>query len=166
MIRLATHYDIDTILSIMDSATRHLHSSGIQQWAVGIYPVRAHILFDITNCNGFVCQENGRIIGYCAVVCGEEPSYLRIYDGQWLTNRSYLTIHRVAVDIGCIRMGVAQQFMEFAKIMAKCNGCNIRIDTHVDNKPMLKLIDENAFTYCGLIHVTDETERLAFELQI
>lgn len=40
---------------------------------------------------------------------------------------------------------------------------NIRIDTHWDNKPMQGALAKAGFHYCGIIHLLDGDERLAYQ---
>ena len=43
----------------------------------------------------------------------------------------------------------------------KCG--NLRIDTHQDNLPMRRCLERNGFSYCGIIHIADGSERIAFQ---
>jgi len=43
------------------------------------------------------------------------------------------------------------------------NVFSIRVDTHRDNKSMLKMLSNNGYTYCGIIYLETGSERLAFE---
>ncbi len=164
MIRLATRRDISVIMDIIASATEQMEQSGTQQWVAGVYPTAIHITRDIDNEYGYVCEINGHILGYSAIIEGIEPTYLEICGGHWLTDKPYYTIHRVAVHATATRHGVAQRIFDYAKKLAHKHSCSIRIDTHRENKPMRGLLTKNNFVYCGVIHVTDGTERVAYEL--
>ena len=39
---------------------------------------------------------------------------------------------------------------------------NLRIDTHVDNAPMRRALEKYGFSYCGVIHIFNGDERIAF----
>ena len=41
----------------------------------------------------------------------------------------------------------------------------LRIDTHADNRPMLRAITRYGFRPCGIIYVRDGSPRLAFDLE-
>ena len=43
---------------------------------------------------------------------------------------------------------------------------HLRIDTHNDNKIMQHVIEKNGFKRCGIIHVNDGSERIAYEKQV
>ena len=54
--------------------------------------------------------------------------------------------------------------IEAAELLCKIRGIdNIRVDTHRDNAPMRRVIEENRFTCCGIIYLADGSPRLAFE---
>ena len=59
---------------------------------------------------------------------GIDETYNKIYDGQWLNNKPYGYIHRIAGD-GKTK-GVGSFCINWA--FEKCG--NIKIDTHADNK--------------------------------
>lgn len=40
---------------------------------------------------------------------------------------------------------------------------HLRIDTHADNHIMQHLILKNGFEQCGIIHIADGSERIAYE---
>lgn len=57
------------------------------------------ILREITNGTNYVCEnENGEIIGTFCFIPGEDPTYARIDDGNWLNNEPYYVIHRMATN--------------------------------------------------------------------
>ena len=45
----------------------------------------------------------------------------------------------------------------------KESGGDLRIDTHRDNIPMQKLLEKNGFVQCGIIHLSNGDERIAYE---
>jgi len=40
---------------------------------------------------------------------------------------------------------------------------SIKVDTHKDSLSMQKALKKNGFQYCGMIYLTDGSERIAFE---
>ena len=46
----------------------------------------------------FVLEENGTLHGAFCLHHGEDPTYLQIDDGSWLSDAPYGTIHQVASD--------------------------------------------------------------------
>ena len=85
-----------------------------------------------------------------------EPAYDTI-DGQWLNHEPYAVIHRCATLHN--QKGIGQFFMDWC--FEKCS--NIRVDTHKDNLPMIKFLEKNNFTHCGIVHYEGVGERLAYQ---
>ena len=97
---------------------------------------------------GFVVEDGGRVVGYFAFLPSPEPTYAKIYDGEWLDDtRPYHVVHRIA--------SYPDVHGNFSSIMDFCfsHGPNIRIDTHRDNKIMQHNISKHGFTYCGIIYL-------------
>lgn len=67
---------------------------------------------------------------------GIDPTYNIIYEGKWLNDKPYATIHRIA-STGEIK-GIMHIAMQFALQQYD----NIRIDTHHDNMVMQHLIEK------------------------
>ena len=95
-------------------------------------------------------------VAYFALLPSPEPTYSYI-DGAWLTDEPYGVIHRMASypDVH----GIFAAIIDFAA----ARHAHLRIDTHRDNRIMRHLIEKHGFTYCGIIWLTDGTERLAYE---
>ena len=96
------------------------------------------------------------VAGYFALLPSPEPTYDFI-EGAWLSDEPYGVIHRIASypDVH----GVFAAIIDFAAARFP----RLRIDTHRDNRIMQHLIEKHGFTYCGIIWLTDGTERLAYE---
>ena len=90
IIREAKPTDITDIMQVMEAAKKIMRQSGnLHQWADG-YPSEAVIISDTEKHGGFVLEEGdgedqsiGRIVGYFAFLPSPEPTYSKIYDGQW-----------------------------------------------------------------------------------
>ncbi|MFA6871839.1 MAG: GNAT family N-acetyltransferase [Bacteroidaceae bacterium] len=157
---------IPAILRIVSEAQQQLRELGANQWQNG-YPNRATILEDISRGYSFVYTCNEEVIATLAFCTDREPTYDAI-KGEWLsTSSSYGTIHRMCVDNRYKGQHIAGQL--FALVEQQCQTQKLqflRVDTHKSNRPMLKVIERQGFTYCGIIHVTDGSERLAFEKKV
>lgn len=155
--------DIDQILLIIDEAKEALKSMGIDQWQNG-YPNREIIENDIDSSEAYVLEEEGQIKAYGILTFDGEDSYNNIYDGEWLSQEIYGTIHRIAVKSSEKGRGISHKFLE--SMEKKCiekEIKSIKIDTHRDNKIMQNMLAKNNYTYCGIIYLEDGSERLAFE---
>lgn len=160
-IRKTTTKDIKNIIRIFDSARNYMRlNNNFTQWADN-YPGERDIVNDILNGNSYVgCNKDGKIVMTFAFIKGEDPTYKNIYDGNWLNDNPYGTIHRIASNgniPGILRMACDFCFKEVE---------NIRIDTHEDNFPMLRALDNLGFIRCGTIICRDGSPRIAFQKSV
>ena len=91
------------------------------------------------------------------MIIGDDPTYALLEDGQWLNDRPYGTIHRIASDGSC--KGIFDAALEFSKGMIN----NIRIDTHEANSIMLTLMESRGLKRCGIIYKEDGTKRIVYQ---
>ncbi len=161
-VRRAISADMPQIRRIYDSAKAYMNESGNpNQWPIG-YPYDDILAEDIAAGNLFViCDDGGALHGVFAMISGIDPTYLKIYGGAWLNERSYVTLHRVASD-GAIG-GIMKITVDFAK--AAHPDCDIRIDTHKDNLPMQAALKRLGFKKCGIIYIDTGAERTAYQLK-
>lgn len=156
LVRRAAYDDLDRMKELFECARKYMKEHGNPTQWKNDRPSTSLVLNDIAKSNSYVIEDDNVIVGTFACIKGIEPTYLQI-DGQWLNDDEYVTIHRVASDGS--RRGI---FNEIIKYCGKF-GCDIRIDTHRDNKTMIHLIEKNGFTYCGIIIVDDGTQRMAYQ---
>ena len=158
VVRKANFEDINDIISVINAAKEIMrHSGNLHQWDNG-YPSEAVIESDIQKNGGFVVENDDKIVGYFAFLPSPDPTYAKIYEGEWLDDKQpYHIIHRIASypDVHGI----------FNSIMDYCfsHDANIRIDTHRDNKIMQHNLQKHGFTYCGIIYLASGDERLAYQ---
>lgn len=158
----ARHDQIPEILTVISQARSIMRETGnATQWANG-YPSTQNIADDIASGNGYVCVVKNEILGYFFFACGVavEPSYGTIEGGNWLNRKPYGVIHRLASARKA--NGIAKAAFDYA--FSKID--NIRVDTHRDNVPMQNYLKKNGFTYCGVIYVSDQTPRDAFQKEV
>lgn len=155
-IRHAKPQDLGDILKIYASARKFMADNGNPtQWG-GTFPPRELVEEDIRSRRNFVCLSEGRLCGVFALIPGEDPTYIRI-DGQWINDAPYCALHRLAGD--GVHHGIGAAAIRFS--MAVCN--NLRIDTHEQNLPMQRLLEQQGFIRCGWITVADGTPRIAYQ---
>ena len=159
IIRPATVADIDRIMTILSEAADFMHSNGNPtQWANG-YPGRDRVEDDIRSGWSYVAENRkGVIVATFALIPSPEPTYLHIFNGQWLSDTSYHVIHRMACTER--RTGMATACL----LWCMTQDTHLRADTHRDNIPMRSLLVRNGFTECGTIYQDDGSERIAFEI--
>lgn len=156
-IRKSTVEDIPRLLEIFDIARKFMAGTGNpNQWAEN-YPGEALLRNDIERGDSYSIVSEGRIVATFVLRDGNDPTYDIIYNGAWLNDSPYATIHRIASS-GEIR-GTMHHAMQFALRHYQ----NIRIDTHRDNTVMQKAINKEGFEYCGVIHCWNGSERLAYQ---
>ena len=157
-IRPARPEDMEDMLAIIESARNYMRATGnLSQWS-DKYPGIEDIKRDIERNNCYVgVDDQGEIFMTFAFIPGEDPTYKIIKDGNWLNDKPYGTIHRIASN------GKISRVLEKA-----CDYCfkktdNIRIDTHADNRPMLLALNRLGFKRCGIINCRDGSPRIAFQ---
>ena len=163
---LADTSHLEQLCVITEQAQRQLKNMGVDQWQKG-YPNREVWQQDIEDRVSFVAVEGDTVMGAFMLLTSDEPSYAEI-DGSWLTETPYASLHRVCVSDHCKGSGVAGKMFEFACRKAKELGfASMRIDTHPQNKSMLRAIAKAGFTRCGDIRIVGGSEngdlRVAFE---
>lgn len=156
-IRNATPTDLPQIMDIYTEARAFMRQNGNpHQWS-DQYPPEPLLLQNITEGNLYVCTEGDLIAGVFYYREGTDPTYLEIFHGQWLDDGPYGVIHRIAV--AAHRRGVASFCFRYA--LSRCP--SLRIDTHRDNLPMQRSLEKNGFTRCGIIHLENGDERIAYQ---
>ncbi|MBO4827539.1 MAG: N-acetyltransferase [Prevotella sp.] len=157
-IREARLSDMAAIMQVMAAARAIMRQSGnMNQWGAG-YPSEDVICADMEKNGAFVVEDDEKVVGYFAFLPSPEPTYAKIYDGEWMDDSlPYHVVHRIA--------SYSDAHGIFSSIMDFCfaHESNIRIDTHKDNRIMQHNILKHGFTYCGIIFLASGDERLAYQ---
>ena len=84
-------------MTVLEAAKGIMRADGnMHQWADG-YPSTQVIQDDIDKQQGYVLEEDSRVVGYFTFMPSPEPTYSTIYGGAWLDDeRPYHVIHRIA----------------------------------------------------------------------
>ncbi len=157
-IRRSCASDIDRIMKVYESAKTFMRSYGnLNQWS-GLYPDKETILKDIAHSNHYLAEdEEGELLMVFSFIIGDDPTYKVIERGEWLNNRPYGTIHRIASS------GIQGDMLKTCVRYCASMIDNIRIDTHADNGPMLNALHRLNFQLCGVIYTAEGSPRLAFQ---
>lgn len=156
-VRLAVRNDIPLLQEIYSYARSFMKENGNpNQWAEN-YPSTELITNDIDKKDCYVCLYGNEIVGTFVLHFGIDETYNYIYDGEWLNDLPYATIHRIASN------GKAKGIFHHAIGFAKQKCLQIRIDTHRDNIVMQNAILKEGFKYCGVIRCWNGSERLAYQ---
>ena len=105
----------------------------------------------------YVCEEQETLAGVFMFCTEPDATYQKIYEGKWIQEGAYGTMHRMASS-GQIK-GVASFCLDWC--FKQCG--NVRGDTHEDNYVMQRVFEKNGFQRCGIIHVEDGTPRIAYQ---
>lgn len=160
-IRKATYDDLPSLMVLFGKAREIMRASGnMNQWNDS-YPSEDIVRKDISDgaCQ-VLCDDNEKIIATMAFIQGPDPTYAKIYDGEWIDNSPYFAIHRIAVcEPG---HNAAKSLFEWAFQHTS----SIRIDTHKDNVIMHHVLNKQGFTHCGRILLANGVPREAFQKNI
>ena len=151
--------DLPRLMEIYRQGREIMISCGdVNQWGPG-FPPESLIATDIQNGSNYsVLDDTGSIIGAFTLIFGSDPTYQKIYDGEWLDDvNPYATIHRLASTKDS--KGVAEACFKWCDSMYG----NLRVDTHEDNVIMRHCIEKAGFTYCGIIHLLNGDPRMAYQ---
>ncbi len=149
--------ELDQVMAIYAHARQFMADHGNpSQWG-SVKPAREQIAADIEHGNSYVCVENGEIAAVFFYSEGIDPTYVKIYEGQWLNDKPYGVVHRIA-SAGTVK-GAGSFCLNWA--FSQCG--NLKIDTHRDNIVMQNTLKKNGFVYCGIIYLEDGDERLAYQ---
>lgn len=165
--RRAEKQDFDAINNLLGDARVRMAALGIDQWQDG-YPEPELIAADIESGIGIVAESEGALAGYMVLLSEVEPIYEHI-DGAWINNGGYATVHRMAVDGSFCGSGLSSAMLAYAGDFARENGLqSVRADTHRGNVRMRRLLEKNAYLYCGevLYDVPGDPVRVAYEKEV
>lgn len=156
-IRKSEKKDLEIILSLYEAARKFMKENGNpEQWG-DTYPEEELIIQDIEERNSYVCTEEGKIIGTFYFKEGEDKTYKKIVNGDWMNDEVYGVVHRITAMEN--KKGVASYCLKWC--FGQCG--NIRIDTYKDNIPMQKMLKKNGFKKCGIIYLENGAERIAYQ---
>ena len=160
--RIANENDIAQIMEIVENAKSYMKENKINQWSEN-YPNEDVFLTDLKENRLYVADIDGKVVGMAVLVFDGDEDYKNI-DGKWLVNGKYGVIHRIAVNPDYKSQNVAKNLLDFFENKLKeLNYDSIRVDTHKDNKSMLRFIEKNGFQKCGIVYIRKTDERIAFE---
>ena len=157
LIRKTVEADLEQIGKIYENAKRFMRQTGnLEQWN-SPKPNADTAREDMQKGIGYVLEDNGEILAVFMFSTKPDPTYDIVYGGAWLDDGPYGVIHRIAVKTqGLGLFGVCIDYC-----LKHCK--SLRIDTHKDNAPMQRALLKRGFKYCGIIHLLNGDERLAYQ---
>ena len=153
--------DFNQTMQLINETKAYFKSVNSVQWQ-GEYPCLATIQKDFELNQGYVLVHNNEVIGYGAIILGHDPNYDFIV-GSWLQNGPYAVLHRLCIKSDYKGKNLAHYFFEELEKQAKQTNSSLRVDTYHENHSMLRLIEKEGFTYCGVVYMEDHSPRNAYE---
>lgn len=161
--RKADFNDVSQIMDIIKQAQEFFKNSKIDQWQNN-YPNIETINNDILNGYSYLLEVNNQIVATLAIIFDREKTYDKIYFGKWMSDKDYVTIHRIAIANEFKGLNIGEMMIDKTVQLAQKNLVDsIKVDTHKDNIVMQKFLLKNKFEYCGIIYLEDGNERLAYQ---
>ena len=154
-IRLASTNDLEFTEEAYEHARAFMQANGnATQWP-DAYPGRIDAEEDIVRGHCFLVTDEAGPLAVFSFAPGPDETYAKIV-GTWHSDADYYVIHRVASVRG---NGVARAIFKFAAQHADY----LRCDTHEDNAPMRRALKSFGFRECGVITVSNGTQRIAYD---
>ena len=158
-IEKAVREDLCNIADVYRAAREFMRMTGnLTQWKDG-YPSESVILSDIENGQLFKMTDGRTLLGVFCFFIGSEPTYEKIYNGEWQGADPCGVIHRVAVSDAARGKGVSGKIFDYCASVTPY----LRIDTHRDNAPMRRALLRFGFVERGIIYLASGDERIAFD---
>ena len=155
-IRLTKPEELDQVMGVYAYARKFMaEHDNPTQWGNN-KPSREQIERDIKAGKHYVYVVDGQIACVFYFAHEMDPTYVKIYDGNWQNEENYAVVHRIASS-GTVK-GAGSFCMQWAATQAD----NVRIDTHENNYVMQNMLKKNGFVHCGTIFLEDGEPRLAF----
>lgn len=158
IVRRAELSDLPRLEEIYAGARKFMAENGNPtQWG-STNPPKDQLVKDIQCGDLYAVCDHEQIHGVFFFGLGEDPTYQRIFDGNWSWDEPYGTIHRIAGDGSG---GVLRTAVEFAKSRIPY----VRIDTHENNSVMHSALKKLGFRRCGTILLENGDPRIAYDYQ-
>ncbi len=149
--------ELDKVMEIYAYARQFMAEHGNPNQWKKTNPPRERVEQDICEGKSYVCVEEDSILGVFYFSVEEDPTYQKIYQGNWKNQETYAVVHRIASS------GQKKGIGSFCMNWAYEQFPNVKIDTHRDNVVMQNMLKKNGFSYCGIIYLENGQERLAFQ---
>jgi len=147
-IRGATLEDLDAVMALVRSCTRHMDEQGIHQWDE-IYPDEGTIQKDILKQHLHLVERNGDILGIIVLNDEQPPQYQSV---NWQFSGKALVIHRLAIRPTHQGHGLARKLMEYVRSYAEAGDYNtIRLDAFVHNRSAVGLYEHLGYRQAGTV---------------
>lgn len=157
MIRFGNSSDIEKITNIYEDAKKLFSDLGYFQWK-GNYPNIDNAINDINNNKVLVIEIDNDIVCTLSLCFSVDHNY-DVIDGSWLNDNQYVSIHRNCTNHKYYHKGyMTKLFMEAEKVIKDNNIYDIKIDTHMKNIYMQKMLEKLGYKKCGIIKLLNRPD--------
>lgn len=148
--------DINKVMIMIDEAKENMIKKGLHQWEVD-GPDEKLLEKYVENKNGYV-SEGLNVFG---ALVKEDIDYKEYF------SKDYVVLHTFVVEQSLRGTGLTDEFFYQLEKIAKEMGNKIfALDTHKENKSMLRFIEKHDFKELGPVMVNDTKPRIAFYKEI
>lgn len=140
-IRIAQKEDVIECRKLADFANQLMLSRGNPQWSCG-YPQIEILYNDVEKKQLYVVEENNELIAMIVIQKEKDENYEKY---NFWTKGKYISVHRIVSK----RSGLGKYLLNIAIDMAKEIGANVRLDTHIKNIHMQRLVESLNFVKVG-----------------
>lgn len=155
-IRVIKSSDIKEVMTMIDEAKKNMLKKGLNQWAVD-GPNEELLKKYVENENGYVSEE----VNVFGALVKEDIDYQKYLD------KNYVVLHTFVVNQSLRGTGITDKFFTELEKIARESGDNIfAVDTHKDNKSMLRFIEKHGFKELGPVMINGTKPRIAFFKEI
>ena len=157
IIRRSRPEDFEQICALYADAREFMKENGNPNQWKDSQPSIDLISEDISeNGNGYVAVDGDTVLAaFYFEENADDPTYRIIHDGKWVNSLPYCVVHRIGVSKAARGRKIGKHCLEWAI----AHSGNVKIDTHIDNKPMQRLLSSLGFVHCGTIYVNVEGDR-------
>lgn len=148
MIRKAVHEDVFQAAQVLEEVKIHMLNEGIDQWDQE-YPNSKVLTEDIEKGEGFVYEEEGKVLSYMALneLCDEEYN-----DLNWKTSTPFIVIHRLYVKPTAQGKGISSKMIRYAEEFALQNEYqSIRFDAFSLNDTANMVYTKKGYELVGTV---------------
>lgn len=157
MIRLATHKDVPTCVSIARACGDFLRNNGIDQWTPD-YPNESILLQDVHEQSLYILTVEDTIVGMVVINEIQDPEYVQL---DWITPTASknLVVHRLAISPESQGKGYAQLLMTFVEELALKQGYDsIRLDTFSRNERNQRFYERRGYQRINEVYLSYRTD--------
>lgn len=155
-IRKFEEKDIPVVLQMIEDARENMKKMNLDQWQDGS-PNESTLRKYLKNGNGYISEEQNAF----GAVVKQDVDYKLLLSGD------YVVFHTFVVDQKLRGTGLSNDFFEEILKIAKSEGHKIfALDTHRDNKYMLRFIRNHGFIELGSVMINGTKPRIAFYINL